>query len=148
MRPSEHRAPSIGALASALVEALAADPAAISRLRELVAADPPRAQAPPPGIYTVASLAAVLQVSARVVRGAIARGELAATKRGGRYIISARAVDDWAAADPHNGNSAPDSRRIRTARPRGPLRATLDALGDTNHDRVATEGVNLRSSRL
>jgi hypothetical protein len=53
-----------------LVEALAADPAAISRLRELVAVDLPQPMAPEPVIYTVASLAAVLNVSARVVRGA------------------------------------------------------------------------------
>ena len=92
MSAREQLAPPGGLLAAALVEALAADPAAVSRLRELVAIDSPRPMAPEPVIYTVASLAAVLQVSARVVRGAIARGELHAAKRGGRYLISARAV--------------------------------------------------------
>ena len=47
-------------------------------------------------VYTVASLAEALGVSAKVVRGAIARGELDAVKRGGRWIIPAEAVDAWA----------------------------------------------------
>lgn len=141
MSAREQLGPPVGALASVLVEALAADPAAISRLRELVAIDSPRAAVPEPVIYTVASLAAVLQVSARVIRGAIARGELKAAKRGGRYLISARAVDDWAAAGPYERDSDPGDRgRIRTARSRGPLRTALDALDDSSYQRTATGG--------
>jgi excisionase family DNA binding protein len=103
MSASEPLGTPAGVLASALVEALAA---AV--------------------IYTVASLAAVLDVSERVVRGAIARGELQAAKRGGRYLISAGAVRDWAAVEP-----GADSERPSRARPRradGPLRTALEGL--------------------
>ena len=139
MSAREQLAPPGGLLAAALVEALAADPAAVSRLRELVALDSPRAAAPEPVIYTVASLAAVLQVSARVVRGAIARGELRAAKRGGRYLISARAVDDWVAAGPDERGSG-DRGRTRATQSRGPLGAALDALDDSSFRRAATGG--------
>jgi excisionase family DNA binding protein len=115
-----------GVLASALVEALAADPAAISRLRELVAVELPHPTAPEPVIYTVASLAAVLDVSERVVRGAIARGELQAAKRGGRYLISAGAVRDWAAAAP--GATSEPPGRAQPRRAHGPLRTALETL--------------------
>ena len=46
--------------------------------------------------YTVHSLAADLGVSRKAVRGAIARGELRAVKRGSRWIIPADAVSEWA----------------------------------------------------
>jgi excisionase family DNA binding protein len=84
------------ALAAALIELLASSPSAMQRLvdlledRGLIHAEP---TAP---VYTVASLADALGVSAKVVRGAIARGELDAVKRGGRWIIPAEAVDAWA----------------------------------------------------
>ena len=126
MSASEPMGTPAGVLASALVEALAADPAAIARLRELVAVDLPRPVAPEPVVYTVASLAGVLDVSPRVVRGAIARGELQAAKRGGRYLISAAAVRDWAAVEPGAG-----SERLGRGRPRrahGPLRTALEGL--------------------
>jgi len=125
MSASEPLGSPAGVLASALVEALAADPAAIARLRELVAVDRLRPAASEPVIYTVASLAAVLDVSARVVRGAIARGELHAAKRGGRYLIPASAVREWAAIEPA---SAAPNRRARPRRAHGPLRTALDAL--------------------
>ena len=48
MSASEPLGTPAGVLASALVEALAADPAAISRLRELVAVDLPQPMAPEP----------------------------------------------------------------------------------------------------
>jgi len=127
MSTNQSLASPAGVLASALVEALAADPAAISRLRELVAVDLPFTAAPGPVIYTVASLAAALDVSARVVRGAIARGELQAAKRGGRYLISAQAVQEWAAAETVPG-AADRSARARARRAHGPLRTALDAL--------------------
>jgi excisionase family DNA binding protein len=125
MSASEPLGSPAGVLASALVEALAADPAAIARLRELVAVDLPRPAAPEPVIYTVASLAAVLDVSARVVRGAIARGELQAAKSGGRYLIPASAVRAWAAVEHADGGL---ERRARPRRAQGPLRTALDAL--------------------
>jgi excisionase family DNA binding protein len=46
--------------------------------------------------YTVASLAAELGVSQKTIRCAIARRELAAVKRGARWLISADAVQEWA----------------------------------------------------
>ena len=126
MSASEPLGTPAGVLASALVEALAADPAAISRLRELVAVDLPQPMAPEPVIYTVASLAAVLDVSERVVRGAIGRGELRAAKRGGRYLISAGAVRDWAAVEPGGNSERPARAQLR--RVHGPLRTALDTL--------------------
>jgi hypothetical protein len=67
----------------------------------------------------------MLNVSTRVVRGAIAPGELDAAKRGGRYVISARAVEEWTAGD------LTTARRCgtqRTAARQGPLGAALAAL--------------------
>jgi excisionase family DNA binding protein len=125
MSASEPLGTPAGVLASALVEALAADPAAISRLRELVALDA-HPVAPEPVIYTVASLAAVLDVSERVVRGAIARGELQAAKRGGRYLITAGAVREWAAVEPGGNSEHPARAQLRRAH--GPLRTALDTL--------------------
>jgi excisionase family DNA binding protein len=48
--------------------------------------------------YTVPSLAAELGVSPKTIRCSIARHELAAVKRGSRWIISADAVHAWATA--------------------------------------------------
>ena len=134
MRPADRtRAPADG-LARVLIEALAADPAAIARLREIVG--PQSAVEPPkPIAYTVASLAAMLNVSDRVVRGAIARGELDAAKRGGRYVISARAVDDWTAGD---STMAPRRGTQRSAARQGPLQAALAALDDPGRASAAT----------
>jgi excisionase family DNA binding protein len=84
-------------LAVAVVEALAADPVASARLRALLGTaqtDPSPADAP---VYTVDSLAATLKVTAKVIRNAIARGELPAVKRGRRWIISGDAVRAWTA---------------------------------------------------
>lgn len=143
MRPREQPRPPSGVLASALVDTLAADPAAIARLRQLVGTDHSVAAAPEPAVYTVSSLAAVLEVSARVVRGAIVRGELVAAKRGGRYIISGRAVDEWAAGDKRETGSEDRHGRARAVRTHGPLRTALDALGETtgsSFERAATGG--------
>jgi excisionase family DNA binding protein len=60
--------------------------------------------------YTVASLASELDVSQKAIRCAIARRELAAVKRGSRWIISADAVLAWATAS---------DQRCRGARVRG-----------------------------
>jgi excisionase family DNA binding protein len=119
-------------LARLLIEAVAADPVAIARLRELIVTPPD--PNPRPIAYTVASLAEALHVSPRVVRGAIARGELAAIKRGGRYIIAAGAVDDWV-------NAAADGRRVTRGRRQGPLRAAIALLEEPR-------GANGRPSRV
>jgi Helix-turn-helix domain len=103
-------------LASALVELLADSPAALGRLRELITPHTP-APAPAPPAYTVASLAAMLHVSPKVIRGAITRGELAATKRAGRWVISDDAVRAWAQADPLVARNGRRSRRATGPRP-------------------------------
>ncbi|MEJ7891616.1 MAG: helix-turn-helix domain-containing protein [Solirubrobacteraceae bacterium] len=86
-------------LAAAILQALAADPEAVAALRELVERPPPEPVSPPPA-YTVSSLAGCLGVSQRVVRNAIGRHELAAVKRGGRWLIPYPAVQTWLAPIP------------------------------------------------
>ncbi|MBV8219714.1 MAG: helix-turn-helix domain-containing protein [Solirubrobacterales bacterium] len=71
--------------------------------------------------YTVASLAAELGVSAKAVRCAIARHELQAVKRGSRWIISAGAVSQWAAA--------PGAHHAMARRRPAPLAAAPRAAG-------------------
>ena len=92
------------ALARAVVTSLSRDPQAIWRLRALVA--PELVADPAPPAYTVASLAEILGVTPKVIRNAVARGELTAVKRGGRWIISSDAVAAWT-------NPAGDGRRRR-----------------------------------
>lgn len=94
------------------------------------------ASATAPPAYTVATLAAELGVSAKVIRGAIARGELDAARRGDRYVISADAVASWAA--PGRGDRSPprvrrveptrSTRRPGGGRRGGPLAQALTAL--------------------
>jgi excisionase family DNA binding protein len=122
------------ALAAALVELLAASPLAIARLRELVEREAPVASSFDRPAYTVGSLATTLEVSPRVIRGAIARGELDAAKRGGRWIISAAAVGRWAESD--RGPAAARRPRRRT-NGRGSLAAVM-ALLDTGANRSGT----------
>jgi excisionase family DNA binding protein len=87
------------ALAAALIELLAASPAAMARLLELLESQRPTSRDGGTPAYTVGSLAELLHVSPKVVRGAISRGELSAVKRGSRWIISADAVSRWAQLD-------------------------------------------------
>jgi|tagenome__1003787_1003787.scaffolds.fasta_scaffold20852173_2 excisionase family DNA binding protein len=113
-------------LVLALHAALLADPPAAQQLRELLAVEP-REPAEARPAYTVDALAEAIGVTAKVVRNAIARGELAAVKRGGRWIVSADAVEEWASP----GERKPDGRA--TARARGaarPLTAALSRLDD------------------
>ena len=113
------------ALATALTELLAWSPAAMQRLVELLEERGLIHAEPTTPVYTVASLAEALGVSAKAVRGAIARGELDAVKRGGRWIIPAEAVDAWAhppavAAVTHVRRS-----RAKSSRPLGSAIALL-----------------------
>lgn len=78
-------------LADVVVDALASTPGALGRLRGLVEPRHPVQ----PAAYTVSSLAVTIGVSAKSIRNAIARGELRAAKRGGRWIISGDAVAEW-----------------------------------------------------
>jgi excisionase family DNA binding protein len=85
-----------GELAGLVVEALARNAGAVSRLCDLVAVESSRQPEPTmPPAYTPDSLAAAIGVSAKTIRNAIARGDLAAVKRGGRWLISVDAVDAW-----------------------------------------------------
>lgn len=119
------------ALAAALVEVLARSPAALARIRQLVAPEPVPADAP---AYTVAALASAIGVSARAIRGAIGRGELAAVKRGGRWLIAADAVRAWTARDETRASGRSVPRR------RGEDKRVLaDALG-----RLDAPGANRR----
>lgn len=99
----------------------------MARLLELADARRPTAAVDLVPVYTVNSLAELLQVSPKVVRGAIARGELAAVKRGGRWIIAADAVHAWA----HGG----EPRRHRRHAGRGkdrPLGSAIALLPGAN----------------
>jgi excisionase family DNA binding protein len=76
--------------------------------------------------YTVASLAAELGVSQKTIRCAIARRELAAVKRGARWLISADAVRDW--AKPSEASTRRRSRCAPAPKAAGPtLRSVLCA---------------------
>jgi excisionase family DNA binding protein len=111
-------------LAGELVDLIAADPAALERLRELVAMTDhaPSSSAP---AYTVASLAVELGRSERSIRAAIARGELQAVKRGRGWVVSADAVADWARA-PDMNKRAYSSRPVRRRSGAGAMRRGLD----------------------
>jgi len=75
--------------------------------------------------YTVASLAAELDVSPKTLRAAIARRELRAIKRGARWIISAEAVSEWASA-PQAERATSRRRRAIVPKAAGPsLRSVL-----------------------
>jgi excisionase family DNA binding protein len=63
-----------------------------------------------PAAYTVATLADELGLSQRTVRGAIDRGELAAVKRGSRWLVSAEAVAAWVAPAQQRAPVAPRAR--------------------------------------
>jgi excisionase family DNA binding protein len=77
--------------AAELLSQIASDPDALAALRQLVGAGTDRTAT----AYTVATLAAALGVTERVVRNAIGRGELRAVKRGARWYIATDAVEEW-----------------------------------------------------
>lgn len=98
-------------LARQLVEEISRDPAALARLRELVAETRPEPVSAK--IYSVSTLAAELGRSERSVRAAIARGELQAVKRGRGWVISSEAVETWARAPVTGSTSTPVNPRAR-----------------------------------
>jgi len=105
--------------------------AELDRLADLLAERVRARLAPAPeptaAAYTPRTLAAELGRTPRSIRAAIARGELAAVKRGPGYVISAEAVTVW--ADPPTKRASAD----RPPRPRrsGLSRAALRrAMGD------------------
>jgi excisionase family DNA binding protein len=123
-------------LARAIVTAIAEDPVALAQLRELLRNNTdhqePQEQ-PRRAAYTVATLAAELNLSPKVVRAAIRRGELAGVKHGRRWIISCEAVTAWAApvAAPPRRTPMP-SRSPRAPTAAGPsLRSVFGEFGDS-----------------
>ncbi len=69
-----------------------------------------------PVAYTVATLASEIGLSHRAVRGAVERGELAAVKRGGRWLVSAEAVAAWVTPAPRVGPGVAPARAPRSVR--------------------------------
>jgi len=114
-------------LAEVIVNALADDPTCLERLRELLgpAQDETAPGAPP--AYTVAGLAQALGVTCRVVRNAIARGELPAVKRGARWYVTAEAVAAWTTAETALPARRPRAARSAARRPLSDTLARLDA---------------------
>lgn len=88
--------------------------------------------------FTVATLAKTLCVSPKTIRGAIQRGELAAAKRQGRWLIQPAAVESWTTPDERTGTLY--RSRSRAVRPAfgGSLRPVLvDVSGPSRSDSVA-----------
>lgn len=106
-----------GILADGVLGALLANPESLRQLKEALrnAEDLDAGVLAP--AYTVDSLAAVLAVTPRVVRNAVARGELRAVKRGGRWLMPADAVMEWT-----HGEVSASFRRPRAPRRRGSTR--------------------------
>ncbi len=94
----------MNALAAAVLDALREDPRALACLRELVGVPAPSSETT---WYTVRTLASELGVSEKVVRNAIARGELEAVKRGGRWYVDRDAVGRWLGRDRAGGGRGP-----------------------------------------
>jgi excisionase family DNA binding protein len=86
----------VNPIVAAVLDALRDDPEAVEILRDVLAI--PVQQEAPPRWRTVRGFAAELGVSEKVIRNAIARGELQAVKRGGRWFISSEASDRWLTA--------------------------------------------------
>lgn len=107
------------ALAAALLDQL--EPADLDRLATLLAPRLADRQPAPAGVaaYTIRSLAAELTLSEKTIRGAIHRGELAAVRRGTRYLIAGDAARAWATppAAPARGAARAARRRARAHRP-------------------------------
>lgn len=118
--------------AAEILEQIASDPSVLDELRALLL------DAAPEGVpaYTVATLASAFGVTERVVRNAIGRGELAAVKRGARWLIPSDAVDAWAHGD---GDVSRKTRRF--AQSRQPLTSAFAQMGDALSGRRRIGGV-------
>jgi hypothetical protein len=115
-------------LALALVEAIAADPDALAKLKEMVET---KTEPDPPLAYAVQALALETGLSPKAVRGAIQRGELHATRRGGSrgpYLISGSEAHAWLnrVHVPKKRVAATPSVRARQSRPMASALESLD----------------------
>ena len=120
-------------VALALVRALAADPEALSELREALKIGPARDGLPL--AYTVVALAEATGVTPRVVRGAIARGELRAVRRGtgarSPYLIAHDDADAWIHSSTTHRACTPVRPRVTSHRV-GPLSTAIADLSKEN----------------
>jgi excisionase family DNA binding protein len=114
-------------LALALVAALddRALDALADRLRPRLRGD--TTPEPRPIAYTVATLADEVGLSQRAVRAAIHRGELQASLRGRSYLITASAVEAWAAPSDRAASARRESPS-RKPRRRGVMTSALAQL--------------------
>lgn len=105
-----------GGLARALVQEIASDQVALEQLRAMLHPDVAEVPATRPA-YTVRSLAVEVGRSERSIRGAIARGELQAVKRGRGYLIPPESVEAWTTP---TSPRAPSRARVVRRRGAGP----------------------------
>jgi excisionase family DNA binding protein len=101
-------------LARALLDELAGDPAALERLRELVA---PPASDPVRGLMTVKDAAKLLGCHPKTVRRRIEAGVLPAVREQDRVVIRADDLDNYITRLGHTGAHSPQ-RRTRRVRKR------------------------------
>ncbi|MGI8623710.1 MAG: helix-turn-helix domain-containing protein [Solirubrobacteraceae bacterium] len=106
------------------------------RVADLLAEEKPAR--PEPVAYTIASLAAEIGVSAKSIRGAIHRGELAAVRRGTHYLIAADAARAWATPSPSRSRHR-RGRASARAGP-GPLATALTPAHTRPLERTPTHG--------
>ncbi|WP_354700027.1 helix-turn-helix domain-containing protein [Paraconexibacter sp. AEG42_29] len=99
----------------AILAQLQDDPRACSQLAALL-----RTAAPARTCHTTASLAAELGTSERTIRRAIASGELVASRRAGRWVMTVDDVRDWI----DRGRRSGGTRRQRGPTP-APRRGTM-----------------------
>ncbi len=123
--PAVVTVPALLSLARALLDEIAADPAARERLRELVGDSRPDPFTNTTAAFTVATLAGELGRSERSIRAAIARGELEAVKRGRGWLVTSDAVERWASASAPRGQRPRGSRSIRRGG-KGPMSRALN----------------------
>ena len=125
VKPDSDSSSPVAALVSAIVDGLSDRDLGVLARRLVPHLPQPTELNDGHSAYTVASLAAELGVSQKAIRSAIARRELAAVKRGARWLISVESVRVWATPS----EARPRPRRTRGAavpKAAGPsLRAVL-----------------------
>jgi hypothetical protein len=113
-----------------LARTLLASPEAVALLREALGVD--ERQVRQPLAYTVPTLAAATGLSEKAIRGAIRRGQLHATRRGGErgpYLIDGDDARAWVGAGRGSDQRPSPSHRRQVARQRRrPMSSALAAL--------------------